>query len=698
MLLSPEQAVSKPFRNALSRPELQSKIGLVAIDECHLVKQWESFRPEFSMIGQLRMLLQQDILWFGCSATLSREGEQHVLQNAGFRSLGCNPWQTEVIRTSIDRADLFICVRPILRGKLSSFETLYFLLDAAMEADKATPERIPKTIIFIDSVGKVDKAADYLRTMLLSKTATSTSERYTERGDGPYSVYNVVHTFTSHVSGYDQDVRFDEFKTSSSIIRIMVATTSLGMGINVADIDCTVVWKFPIGFDICDAWQRLGRGGRGEGRRSKGYILLPYWLFDSEGIEKPKEPQEFVRTPMAKPTYSKSGNKSRHSQLIESYTPGDISDTESISSVLSSQTCKTKSQVKYWTKKELESRAGVPDYWKEIANGTCHRRPFLSYLGEEKLPEGAEVISIPREECCSRCNPSLIPPFTIPPKPPNPVTQPRSGTRAYFALELISKWAALQADLVYNHPDRRYPMPPTAFMDIKCQWQLAGLYNSDNPTLGNTLDDVKAKVPLLHEWQYREEYGGRLFEQLQNMVAKVRQTYADISQKRKDKAKAQNKELPNGQQEERNMSRLNATERYIEATRKKDDTLAIQVARRAAAKRSELHCARIGSPPRSPVPVPSTPRHVTSISLGGSAYSPSISAEVSSKVLTNSQSSPTATSTRKRKGSQRPETPNKRRPLAERNINEGLVFTPVTRSGRVRIPTQKGRDNFYIEK
>ncbi|OXV12208.1 hypothetical protein Egran_00031 [Elaphomyces granulatus] len=100
------------------------------------------------------MLLRQDMLWFGCSATLSREGEQHVLQNAGFQSLGCNPWQTEVLRTSIDRPDLFICVRPIPRGKLSSFETLYFLLDAAMEMDKATPEHIPKTIIFIDSVGK----------------------------------------------------------------------------------------------------------------------------------------------------------------------------------------------------------------------------------------------------------------------------------------------------------------------------------------------------------------------------------------------------------------------------------------------------------------------------------------------------------------------------------------------------------------
>ncbi len=38
LLLGPEQASSKDFRDALKDPTFQSTIGLVAIDECHLVE------------------------------------------------------------------------------------------------------------------------------------------------------------------------------------------------------------------------------------------------------------------------------------------------------------------------------------------------------------------------------------------------------------------------------------------------------------------------------------------------------------------------------------------------------------------------------------------------------------------------------------------------------------------------------------
>ncbi len=39
VLLNSEQTVLKTFQDALSQPELQSKIDLVVIDECHLIKQ-----------------------------------------------------------------------------------------------------------------------------------------------------------------------------------------------------------------------------------------------------------------------------------------------------------------------------------------------------------------------------------------------------------------------------------------------------------------------------------------------------------------------------------------------------------------------------------------------------------------------------------------------------------------------------------
>ena len=34
------------------------------------------------------------------------------------------------------------------------------------------------------------------------------------------------------------------------------------MGINISDVDGVVLWKVPIGKDLADYWQRLGRGRR----------------------------------------------------------------------------------------------------------------------------------------------------------------------------------------------------------------------------------------------------------------------------------------------------------------------------------------------------------------------------------------------------------------------------------------------------
>ena len=70
ILFGPEQASASAFRELLKEPEVQSQIGLVAIDECHTVSQWSEFRPEFTMIGELRMILRRDIVWLACSATM----------------------------------------------------------------------------------------------------------------------------------------------------------------------------------------------------------------------------------------------------------------------------------------------------------------------------------------------------------------------------------------------------------------------------------------------------------------------------------------------------------------------------------------------------------------------------------------------------------------------------------------------------
>lgn len=133
VLLGPEQATAESFREALKDPVFQARIGLLAIDECHLVKQWEKFMPQSTMLYQLRQILREDVIWFGCSDTLDAETEALVLNKAGFRSVGEQFYQTMVIRTSINRADLSLSVMPIPRGTKSTFESLFFLLDEAID-------------------------------------------------------------------------------------------------------------------------------------------------------------------------------------------------------------------------------------------------------------------------------------------------------------------------------------------------------------------------------------------------------------------------------------------------------------------------------------------------------------------------------------------------------------------------------------
>jgi superfamily II DNA helicase RecQ len=159
VLLGPEQASSRSFRRILKETALQARIGLVAIDECHLIMQWEKFRPAFTLLGELRTILHQDIVWFGCSATLDSLSEKRVLNTAGFRAIGNCTHQTEVIRTSVDRPDVSISVVPLPRGKLMSWDALYFILELSSCNGVATPSNIPKTIIFIDGRRSVHEAA-----------------------------------------------------------------------------------------------------------------------------------------------------------------------------------------------------------------------------------------------------------------------------------------------------------------------------------------------------------------------------------------------------------------------------------------------------------------------------------------------------------------------------------------------------------
>ncbi|KAE9961472.1 hypothetical protein EG328_002905 [Venturia inaequalis] len=165
-------------------------------------------------------------------------------------------------------------------------------------------------------------------------------EQYsTNPSDGRFCVYNIIETYTAYVAEHDRNRRYDRFKQPGSDIRIIFATTSLGMGINVPDVARVCLWNFPIGKDLGDFWQRVGRGGRGKDMKSTAYIFLPYWAFDSEGKSKESTRNDTIKastpTPISSrrgrnrlPSRRKKGGAVGPSRLNQALTPGDCSDVD----------------------------------------------------------------------------------------------------------------------------------------------------------------------------------------------------------------------------------------------------------------------------------------------------------------------------------------------------------------------------------
>ena len=555
ILLGPEQASSTAFRTLLKEPEVQSKIGLVAIDECHTIRQWSNFRPQFTLLGQLRLVLRQDIVWFACSATLDAETEENVLSHAGFRQIGPNPFQTEVIRTSVNRDDISFSVHALPRNKTTSFEALYFLVSCAVDNDGVpTPEKIPKAIVFVDSRVGVGEAARYLRRLLIHSTskANNSAARYLENWSGIDSrgVNTVVEEFTSTVAQHDKDVRYAEFKSTSSRIRIMVATTSLGMGVNVPDVERVVVWRFPVGMDLGDVWQRLGRGGRGPGRRSEGFIFLPYWAFDSQGKERPAREVAAGEGPSSLSS-PKRGRQPRHqlpstrrakqsSRLQISFSQDDVaSDAESVASSICSdasqvsQGQQNSQAVPYWKEDEQRRRAELPAEWRDMLNAGCHRRIFLMFLGEDKLPPGAERVVVADGPCCSACSPASFEPLPDAPRIETPVVAPpRAGTKAHAALGLINRWALEMVETEY--PDPAMELPPDIIIEKKLRLQLAYLFAKPRGSVMNweavTPASLVVEIPALESWRLWAREQCRLVDRLRSTSRKPFRELAELGE------------------------------------------------------------------------------------------------------------------------------------------------------------------------
>ncbi|KAK3311371.1 P-loop containing nucleoside triphosphate hydrolase protein [Chaetomium strumarium] len=486
ILLGPEQAIHYRFLRLFRTAEFNQRIAFVGIDELHTIHQWRDFRSSFANLHQVRAALPVMIPWFGCTATLTPDAELFIHQVGAFREEGHQVGSLEIIRTTIDRRDISIIVQCLPKGSLRDFRRLEFLLN------KGPNDQITKTIVYIDSKAKIISARHHL---------------------------------LKRVSPAD------------STCRIILATVSLGMGMDIPDVMQVVQYGPVRSGDIADLWQRFGRAVRAGGSlHGKAYFFAPYWFFDRLGEEDPVK-----SNPRAAPLSHQPPVPSRLRQAITNGDDESDSDNCSVASSTYSQLAfmpqdlydltpgvaadqpptSTAYQVhptlglfgdhivrQRWTAQEKKWRENLAvnnQLMYEFANASCFRTAALSMLQEAAMSSSR----VAGYMCCNACSPSLGALDGMPPKHQT-LRKPYMNSKAWFIWQELHSYAdRIAATELWPEKERFCHLPSTVFLESRLQSALA----KELATTGyvpSGVEDLQTRVPDLATWEHLEEWGDRL--------------------------------------------------------------------------------------------------------------------------------------------------------------------------------------------
>ncbi|KAE8144498.1 hypothetical protein BDV25DRAFT_166691 [Aspergillus avenaceus] len=288
------------------------------------------------------------------------------------------------------------------------------------------------------------------------------------------------------------------------------------MGINIPDVQRTVVWDFPPHREICDVWQLIGRGSRQAGLESIALIFLPHWCFHVQDQERSRDSSS---------PYLIKQSERQQSPLLPRDNLDEASDAESIATTTSDCSIEGSDEEDRSTPGAISHRKGklnqgqtLSTEWKTLIYGQCYRNGFLTYLGEDP---SQDLIS---ENCCNRCNPDRVPTLSEPPVRKEPFVKPRKNTRADVALRLIDRWAKEQDGEIWDSPQRVFPRSADFFMRKKVRWRLAELYETRSK-ISDTLEQLFQEIRLLQEWQYQTTHAERLYHFLHPITGQVNTEY-----------------------------------------------------------------------------------------------------------------------------------------------------------------------------
>ncbi|KAH7308925.1 ATP-dependent DNA helicase [Stachybotrys elegans] len=428
LIMGPEIAAGW-FRSIASSPSFKKRVCVVAVDELHLVALWGSgIRPQYAQLSLLRRRLGGGVPWFACSATLDQTILDTARKMTGFQT------SCEFFRSSVDRPEIKLIVETIQPRTTKRFTSLFFVLQDTTTNRSPTPESIPKTVVFIDSRRDIQKCAECLREWLQKLSAGTIGARDCKQ---------IIQVYHSHTTPNDKNAIYDEFSKPDSKIRIMVATESLGTGVDLSDVTRVVQYGFPLERLLCVLIQRFGRAARMTGTKGEAIFLVESWAIDDR--ISPTRPALLcgTRTPS---TLRRSSDMSRLAQS-QSHSPdpgvdSDIPDDESDVAADAIEYDAPGEQRR--RKTERERRADLyndcPALFNLVNRSACLRRILMDWL-QENLSDPASRLPAPGpHECCNVCNPDLTRTVPFPWDTAASLRTPQTGTASRAFLDRLILW------------------------------------------------------------------------------------------------------------------------------------------------------------------------------------------------------------------------------------------------------------------
>ena len=226
LLISPERLANHQFRNEVL-PLVGRRNGLLVIDEAHCISDWgHDFRPDYRRLVRVLDLLPADVPVLCCTATANDRVVADVTAQLG--------------------ADF----APV-RGPLARSGLQLHALDKPSQAERlvwlgAVVEELPGTgIVYCLTVADTERVAAWLRSRGIAAVA------YSGESDN------------EHRRAVEQDLLSNE-------VKVVVATSALGMGFDKPDLAFVIHYQSP-GSAVA-YYQQVGRAGRAL-KKSWGILL-----------------------------------------------------------------------------------------------------------------------------------------------------------------------------------------------------------------------------------------------------------------------------------------------------------------------------------------------------------------------------------------------------------------------------------------